>query len=182
MYQNRQGARTAVCHGGFAGPALSLAKDSQIRDLARLLHNRPHWNFELIITGADTPFGDLEDVHPFKKEDILQGIATAEKLLDEGFSEAALMLAWSNSEAAVRLLLEAEGLPLDRLAPSYILKQAATNGIISRDDYNFLTQMMKYRSALAHGYKTIGFDPVLVRELIDTTKRLLHPTAEPQFA
>jgi hypothetical protein len=157
----------------------SLAKDSQIRDLARLLHSRPNWNFELVIAGDDTPFGDLEDVRPFKKEDILQGIETAEKLLGEGFSEAALMLAWSTSEAAIRLLIEAEGLSLDRIAPPYILKQAATNGIISREDYNFLTQVMKYRNALAHGFKTVDFDPALVRELVNTTKRLLQSATEP---
>jgi len=160
----------------------SLAKDSQIKDLAGLLHNRPNWNFELVITGDDMPFGDLEDVRPFKQDDILQGIVAAEKLLGEGFSEAALMVAWSTSEAALRLLIEAEGLALDRLEPPYILKQAATNGVISREDYNFLAQTMKYRSALAHGFKTVGFDPAIVKELVGTTKRLLQLATEPQFA
>ena len=67
---------------------------------------------------------------------------------------------------------------LERLTPLYILKQAATNGVISRDDYNFLMNAMKYRDALAHGFKTSDFDPALVRDLVSTTKRLLQSTTE----
>jgi hypothetical protein len=160
----------------------SLAKDSEIRDLARLLHPKPDWNFELIIVEDETPFGNLEEAQPFKQEDILQGIETAEKILESGFNEAALMSAWSTSEATVRLLIEAEGLALDRFDPPYILMQAATNGVISREDYNFLTKVMKRRNALAHGFKTVDFDPALVRELVGMTKRLLQPVTEPQFA
>lgn len=150
----------------------SLAQDPKIRDLARLLHNKPNWKFELIVVGEDDQFGAPEDARPFLQEDILQGIETAEKLLASGFSEAALMQAWSTSEAAVRLLTEAEGISLDQLSPLYILKQAVTNGVIARDDYNFLTRVIKHRNALAHGFKTIDFDPALVKELVNTTKRL----------
>ena len=48
------------------------------------------------------------------------------------------------------------------------------HGVISRDDYNFLTKVMKYRNALAHGFKTVDFDRALVKELISTTQRLLQ--------
>ncbi len=106
----------------------------------------------------------------------LKGIETAEKLLASGFSEAALMQAWSTSEAALRLLAEAEGITLEQLTPLYILKQAVTNGVIAREDYNFLSRVMKHRNALAHGFKTIDFDPALVKELVNTTKRLAQET------
>ena len=161
----------------------SLAKAPQIRDLARLLHNKPNWSFELVFVGEESPFGDLEEeARPFKNEDILQGIETAEKLVASGFAEAALMSAWSTAEATVRLLIEAEGLSLDRFDPPYILKQAAINGVISREDYNFLTKVMRRRNALAHGFKTVDFDPAIVSELVGTTKRLLQSATEPQFA
>ena len=74
----------------------------------------------------------------------------------------------------MRLLTEEEGIMLDRLNPLSILKQAVSNGVISRDDYNFLKNVMKYRNALVHGFKTIDFDPALVSELISTTKQMLH--------
>jgi hypothetical protein len=40
---------------------------------------------------------------------------------------------------------------------------------------------MKHRNALAHGFKTIGFDPTLVRELVKTIKRLLQSASALQF-
>jgi len=163
----------------------SMAKDSHITDLARLLHPKPDWNFELIIVEDDTPFGSLDEARPFKKEEIQQSIETTEKLIESGFSgfnEAALMSAWSTSEATVRLLIEAEGLWLHRFDSPSVLMQAVTNGVISREEYSFLTKAMKHRNALAHGFKTVDFDPAIVSELVGTTKRLLQSATEPQFA
>ena len=72
-----------------------------------------------------------------------------------------------------------KGLMLERLNPLSILTQATRHGVISRDDYNFLTKVMKYRNALAHGFKTIDFDPVLVTELVGLTKRLVQSISIP---
>jgi hypothetical protein len=155
----------------------SLAKETQIRELARLLQTKDHWNFELVVVGEEVPLTAPEGARPFEREDILQGIETAERLLDTGAPEAALLLAWPTSEATVRLLTAEEGILVDRLTPLHILKQAVMNGVISRDDYSFLMNVMKYRNALVHGFKIIDFDPALVRELISTTKRLLQSAA-----
>ncbi len=151
----------------------SLAKEPQIRDLAQLLQTMPHWHFELVVVGEGEQLSVPEGARPFERDDILRGIEAAEKLVASGFSEAALLLAWSTLEGTVRLLTEEEGIVLDRLSPLYILKQAVINGVISRDDYNFLAHVMKYRNALIHGFKPIDFDPTLVKDLISTTKRLL---------
>ena len=155
----------------------SLAKDAQMRDLAQLLQTKPHWNFELVIVGEGERTSAPEGARPFERDDILRGIEAAEKLLESGFSEAALLVAWSTSEATVRLLIEEEGLVLDHLNPPYILKQAVMNGVIARDEYTFLTKVIKYRNALVHGFKTIDFDPALVSELISRTKRLVQSTS-----
>jgi uncharacterized protein YutE (UPF0331/DUF86 family) len=155
----------------------SLAKDTQIRDLAQLLQTQPHWHFELVVVGEGERLSAPEGARPFERDDILRSIEAAERLFESGFSEAALLLAWSTSEATVRLLVEAEGIVLEHLNPSYILKQAVMNGVIARDEYNFLTNLMKYRNALVHGFKTIDFDPALVSELISRTKRLLQSTS-----
>jgi uncharacterized protein YutE (UPF0331/DUF86 family) len=155
----------------------SLAKDAQMRDLAQLLQTKPHWNFELVVVGEGERMSAPEGARPFERDDILQRIEAAEKLLESGFSEAALLLAWSTSEATVRLLIEEEGIVLDHLNPPYILKQAVMHGVIARDEYNFLTNVIKYRNALVHGFKPIDFDPALVSELISRTKRLLQSTS-----
>jgi hypothetical protein len=157
----------------------SLAKDPRIRELARLLQAEPHWNLELVVVGESERFHAPEGARPFDRGDILQRIEAAERLLESGFSEAALLLAWSTSEATVRLLTEEEGIILDRPNPLDILKQAVMNGVISRDDYNFLANVVKYRNALVHGFKPIDLDPALVKDLLRATKRLLHSTGAP---
>jgi hypothetical protein len=158
----------------------SLAKDPQIRELARLLQTKPHWDFELVVVGEGEQFSAPEGARPFARDDILQGIEEAERLVASGFSAAALLLAWSSLEATVRLLIEAEGIVLHRLSPIYILKQAVINGVISRADYNFLANVVKYRNALVHGFKPFDLDFTLIKELISTTKRLLHSTSAPE--
>ena len=154
----------------------SLARNPQIQDLARILQPKPHWNFELVIVEERDQFHTLEGAQALGRDDIQQGIDKAGKLLELGFSEAALLLAWSILEATLRFLSAEEGIALNRLDSFYILKQAAMNGIISRNDYNFLTNVMKYRNALAHGFKKNDPDPSLTQDLIDTTKRLIAPT------
>jgi REase_AHJR-like len=157
----------------------SLIKDPRIRELARLVQAEPDWNFELVVVGIEEQLNAPEGAAPFERDDILRSIEVAERLVASGFSEAALLLAWSTLEATVRLLTEEEGLVLEGLNPLSILTQATSNGVIARDDYNFLTKVMKYRNALAHGFKTIDFDPVLVTELVGLTKRLLQSISVP---
>ena len=110
----------------------SLAQEPQIRDLARLLQTKPNWNFELVLLGEKEQMSTPQGAHPFDREDILSGIQASERLLELGFPEAALLLAWSSSEATIRLLTAAEGIVLDRLTPVYILKQAVMHGVISQ--------------------------------------------------
>jgi len=158
----------------------SLAKDPRIQELAQILQTTPHWNFELVVVGEGEQLSAPEGSRPFERNDILRSVEEAEKLVASGFLEAALLLAWSTLEGTVRLLTEGEGIVLDRLSPLHILKQAVINGVISRDDYNFLTHVMKYRNALIHGFKPIDFDPTLVKELISTTKRLFQSAGAAQ--
>jgi hypothetical protein len=83
-------------------------------------------------------------------------------------------------EATVRPLSREEGLVLERLNPLSILTQATSNGMISRDDYNLLTKVMKCRHALAHGFKPIDFNPVLVTGLVGLTKHLVQSISVPE--
>jgi uncharacterized protein YutE (UPF0331/DUF86 family) len=158
----------------------SLIKDPRLKDLARILLAKQGWNFELVILGEEVQLDTPEGAISFEKGDIRQGLETAKQLLTSGASEAALLIAWSRVEAIVRLIAEEEDVKLNQLAPSYILKQAVTNGLISREDYEFLTRIMKYRNAVAHGFKTTDLDSMLVSSLIDTAERILQTEVSPE--
>jgi uncharacterized protein YutE (UPF0331/DUF86 family) len=144
-----------------------------------LLRTKPHWNFELVVVREEEQLRAPEGARPFQREDIFRSIEAAERLLESEFSEASLLLAWSAVEATVRLLTEEQNIVLDRLTPLYILKQAVMNGVISREEYSFLTKIMEYRNALVHGFKPTNLEPTLVKELISTTKRLVQSATVP---
>ena len=151
----------------------SLAKNPRIRDLARLLQTKPRWNFELVVVSEKETLNTPEGIQPFEREDILQEIQAAEKLFLSGAAAAALLLSWPALEATVRLMTAAEGI-VPQLNPSALLEQAVSNGVISRGDYNFLMDTLKYRNALAHGFKAADFDLTLTKDLISTIKRLVE--------
>lgn len=152
----------------------SLAADPQVGDLAQLLQKHPGWSFELVVVGEQEKLDTPETARPFDRVDIQKSMQTAGELLDSGFAEAGFVLAWSGLEATVRLLTEQEGITLDRFTPLYILKQAVTIGVISRDDYNLLMSALKYRNAVVHGFKVTTFDSDIARDLIVTSERLLQ--------
>ena len=152
----------------------SLATYPQIRELAQMLEGEPGWTFELVAVSEGERLIAPEGARPFGREDILENTAEVERLIDAGFTKASFLMAWSALEAAVRMVTEEEGALLGRLTPTYIVNQAVVNGVISRDDYDLLTDAMKYRNALVHGYKVTGFDPALVTALIGITKGLLQ--------
>ena len=155
----------------------SLAANPRLRDLARTLHAEPGWKFELILMREKEKLDTPEGAWPFAREDVYSRLETVEELLETGSPEAAFLLGWGALEAGVRLLAEEDRLMLERVSPSYLLHQAVTNGLISREDYASLKRAMKYRNALVHGFKVADFDADLVRECINTTKHLLEETS-----
>ena len=61
---------------------------------------------------------------------------------------------------------------------AYVLDMAVMHGIISREDYDYLTDMMKYRNAIAHGFDVNGFSDEKVTELIQFVVQLLDSEPE----
>jgi Holliday junction resolvase-like predicted endonuclease len=82
----------------------SLARDSRITEMARLVQTERHWNFELVLVGEEEQLSVPEGVRPLERDDILRGIEAAERLLAAEFLAAALLQAWSTLEATLRLL------------------------------------------------------------------------------
>jgi uncharacterized protein YutE (UPF0331/DUF86 family) len=152
----------------------SLAKDSRVKDLARILEKKPGWRFDLVLVSEEEKVDAPEDAVSLARDEILQRLQESERLLDAGAVEAAILTAWATSEAAVRLLITEEGIALDRPLSEVVIKQAVMNGVISREEYDFLERARKYRNALAHGYKVSDLDPMLAKEIIQTTKHILE--------
>ena len=152
----------------------SLAADPKITELARLIDSKPGWSFELLLVSEPENVDSPAGARSFEAEGIVQRIEQAEKSLRAGIPEAAFLLAWSACEAATRDLIAAEGVSNTRItSPRFVLDQAVFHGVLSREEYDNLVGMLKYRNAIVHGFNPGDFDAELATELIETVRRIV---------
>ncbi len=159
----------------------SLAATPSLNELAEILYSKPGWSYDLLLVGEPEKLEAPEGSQPFAEEEIRRRLAEAEEVLEKGSGEAAYLLVWSACEAAIRNLIETAEISITRVTTaSYVLDMAVMHGIISREDHDYLTDMMKYRNAIAHGFDVNGFSDEEVAELIEVVVRLLD--SEPELA
>ena len=157
-----------------------LALNTRISELVETLRTKPGWSFELLLVGEPEkldlpPATQLLDDH-----EILQRLDHAVRALESGLAEVAFVTAWSALEAATRALISEEiGTNSDITMSGHVLDEAVYLGVISRSDYDDLTDMMKYRNAIVHGFSTSDFENNMVTELIGRVKRILEEAASP---
>ncbi len=152
----------------------SLAANPKIAELARAIDSRPGWSFELLLAAEPEKLDSPEGARPLDREQVLRRTRDAETALASGLSEAALVLAWSACEAAARVLVaEQDESDPDIIAPGYFLDRAVFLGIMSREEYRDLAKARQYRNAIVHAFCHDHFGEDLVRNVIDTVRRLL---------
>ena len=151
----------------------SLAANPRLRELAQVVDSKPGWTFELILVGEPEMLDSPGEAHSFDRDGILQHILDAERTLESGIPEAAFVLAWSALEAAIRELIAEQGTSNSGITTSaFVLDKAVSLGIVSREEYGYLTRMNKYRNAVVHGFRAADFDEELVAELIETVRQM----------
>ena len=158
----------------------SLARHPEITELANLLLSKPGWTYELNLVGERERLASPETARPLARADIPGRIEEAERQVGLGFPDAALLIAWSTAEAAVRILIEEDGISIKRITnPAYTIGLAVSEGVIPREDYDYLTEVMMQRNAIIHGFK-VEINDELVATLIENTQRLLLEAATVQ--
>ena len=159
----------------------SLARAPRMAEVVEILYEKPGWSYDLLLVGEPEKLESPEGSQPFAEEAIRRRLAEAETVLEKGSGEAAYLLVWSACEAAIRNLIETAEISITRVTTAaYVLDMAVMHGIISHEDHDYLTDMMKYRNAIAHGFDVNGFSDEKVTELIGVAARLLDP--EPEVA
>lgn len=108
---------------------------------------------------------DIEEIHKRLRE-----IST---LMKEGHNGAALVLAWSAFEAAMRLTADKLGLSAERRSPSALIRSLLTYNLLDQDEYRSLTEVLQIRNSVAHGFKPPKTLLDLIQRLIDLTHGLI---------
>ena len=108
-----------------------------------------------------------------KQNEIESQLQTINQLSSQHL-ESAFLFCWSLVEATLRLVTEQEFGILQRVDPLYLIKQLATEGVISRTEYQLLMNALSLRNAIAHGFKTTQLSSNTLSELIKMTEQLLQ--------
>ena len=152
----------------------SLATSPKLREWAQQIHSTPGWSFELVLVGEPEKLASPEGLRSFDVADVLRRIDQAETVLASGFSEAAFLLAWTASEAAIRVSLVEYGSSAAEITTSgHLLDQAVYLGVISRDEYRYLTTAKKNRNAIAHGFGIGDVSDESVTNLLGTARAIV---------
>ena len=149
----------------------SLAATARIDELARAIDARPGWSFELLLVSEPEKLEPPDEARSFEHEHILERIDEAEAILKTGHVEAAFVLAWSACEAALRLSIAEQEVSSEGITTAaHTLGQAAYLGVISRAEYQELTDLQRHRNAIVHGFSHGDFGETPVRELLDLVR------------
>lgn len=163
----REGGKTKIIE---VKTRSSIAADRRISELAYIIKSKPGWTFELILVGdppaRDAPF---EDTPPDRRK-ILKRIERASEALEAGLSEAALLLALSACEAALRASMADEG--RSSSSASYALNRALNRRTISWDDCLNLADLRKQGNAIAHGFAHEDPEEDAITRLIHTARKV----------
>jgi len=151
----------------------SIASAQDLQGLAQVVQEHPGWRVELVMTNRKDAQYFAEVEGSLEEHEIKSQLQVARELTVH-HPESAILYAWSLAEATLRLLVNQEGLCLPRLEPLYLLKQLATEGVISQPDYQLLMNTFRLRNAIAHGFKTSQLTPSSVFDLIEVTEQLLN--------
>ena len=152
----------------------SLAAQPRIKELAEAVDARQGWSLDLLLVAEPEKLDAPEGARPFDRGRILQRTEQAEKALESGMSEPALLLAWSACEAATRLLVAGQDDSNPAInSPGYFLDRAVFLGIVSREERRHLAEARKYRNAIVHGFSHRDFGDELVTNLIETVRRMM---------
>lgn len=150
----------AELHKAHDLPALTEAVNAHAQD---------GWRVDLYVI-PPIPIVD-GDVQELSLGEIQARIRTVHDLLHAAQPDAALLLAWSVTEATLRAIARQESVPLDNEQPLAVIATLYSMGLLSRQDYDFLRESNRARDVIAHGFRSPDLAPDSVREFV---LRLLH--------
>lgn len=169
----RKGAESVAVQVKDRGQLYDLKPDEQPR-------LPPGWRFDLVVSpanGADDFPRNGKKTEPAYTMSLVDEV---EQLLPIGALRAAILIAWSAAESAMREVARRERIETEQATPRFLLKSLYTNGLISREDFERVGEYMALRNEVVHGFPPENLTADAPRSLTDFARRLLseEPSAE----
>lgn len=116
-------------------------------ELSTVVQKHPGWRLELVINGSPEQVPKTMDERLVRKR-----LEEGRVLAEQGMLAAALLITWSAAEAAMRLASKHNEIDLPDLRPATVITRLYTDGVLEREEYDFLLKSMRMRNAGAHGF------------------------------
>lgn len=148
------------------------AASERFRELAETIQRQPGWRFSLVVIDPRSDEVAPPTQQLLDRQEIADRLGRANELLRTGATDAAFLLMWVAVEALLRHIATREGLPLERVPSSSLMKELFSLGILSRSELAVAQRAFSVRNALVHGFETTGLDEA-ARELAQLAQQLL---------
>ena len=148
------------------------AASERFRELAETIQRQPGWRFSLVVIDPRSDEVAPPTQQLLDRQGIVDRLGRAQELLKTGATDAAFLLMWVSVEALLRHIATREGLPLERVPSSSLLKELFSLGILSRSELEVAQRAFSVRNALVHGFATARLDETS-RELAQFAQKLL---------
>ena len=132
----------------------SLTDAPELDAVAQALHDQASWRFELVVTNPkDRAILQFKNAISLDYLDITYRLREARQLSDQEHGEAALLLAWSATEALLRVIADEEAIASTQTNPGQLAKSLFTYGVLDKQQYQTLQAGFQARNMVVHGYK-----------------------------
>ena len=140
------------------------------KELSSVVQQHPGWRLELVVNDAST----RQPPETINKELIKERLKEGQQLSEQEMLAAGLLVTWSAAEAAMRLASNNYEIELPDFRPSTVISRLYSDGLLERDEYDFLLDCMRVRNAVAHGFYEGRLKPGFLKRLLRITLRLLR--------
>ncbi|HXU36142.1 MAG TPA: hypothetical protein VN937_07230 [Blastocatellia bacterium] len=136
--------------------------------LSDVLQKHPGWRLDLVLNGAsERPPKTIDE------QLVRTRLDEGRSLAEQGMLAASLLITWSAIEAAMRLACSRNDVELPDLRTATVITRLYTDGVIEREEYDFLVKSMRVRDKVAHGFEQRGIRAGSLRRLERISLRLL---------
>ena len=158
-------------------PRADLPAAEYLMELANVVNGQQGWRLDLAVVNPKTPPLVDEDVEVLGQTEIVARIRAVRQLVKERQDEAAILLAWSTVEAALRLLADQQDIALENDQSAYVIKTLYSLGVLGQEDYGPLEKGLRARNIIIHGFRLPEPEPRLAEALVGKVEELLQTRA-----
>lgn len=144
----------------------TLSGSADLTALTDAVNAVPGWRLDLVVTNPRSMPIVAAGTEELDRAEIQARVGAVRQLLRASQKEAAMLLAWSATEAALRLLARRQDIELERDHPSFIVKKLYSLGVLSREEYEVLQEGLRFRNSIVHGYRSPESKRDVVNELL----------------